>query len=417
MRRDPNDPLAESPAASLVGLRLAAGNRAVAGLLSRRLVQRKIEWSDAVKAGEAWNAGEKLVGNIRRIPLEGLGEGMQTDSAKRWKKDPKDPKKGKLVDEPTEIAALSPEKAKGKAIVLVPAKLDATQKIEVVVFLHGWTEGTHRPYAGWRALVMAPAKPTTKKKTPKEVAAEELLERLRRGRNEKDVAPVRDVALDEVAQQLEESTHTQTVIVLPQGGLHSQFGKAGHTTFEADAYVKEVVGRLQTEDVWKDAKGKKAEKAPEVGRVTMAGHSGAGATLSKLAGSSKISGDLVLYDAIHGDEVRPIIRWTEQRLNEALAAVKKDPDQAETYLKRAQKLRGYFSSDYRGNYKPLVDAIDAWFKTNGAKLGKYEAAVRANFVVKPVALTHEELMRGTKAGTARAKNTGGIYDALTGLRR
>ena len=144
---------------------IAAGNRAVAGLLSGRMVQRKIEWSDAVKAGEAWNAGEKLVGNIRRIPLEGLGEGMQTDKAKRWKKDPADPKKGTFVDEPTEIAALSPEKAKGKAIVLVPAKLDATQKIEVVVFLHGWTEGTHRPYAGWRALVMAPPKPSTKKKT------------------------------------------------------------------------------------------------------------------------------------------------------------------------------------------------------------------------------------------------------------
>ena len=315
---------------------MGAGNRAVAGLLSGRMVQRKTEWSDAVKLGEAWNAGEKLVGNVRRIPLEGLSEGMQTDVAKRWKKDPKDPKKGKFVDEPTEIAALSPEKAKGKAIVLVPAKLDATQKIEVVVFLHGWTEGAHRPYAGWRALVMTPPKPSTKKKTPKEEAAEELLGRLRQGRNDKDLAPVRDVALDEVAQQLEESTYTQTVIVLPQGGLHSQFGKAGHTTFESDAYVKEVVARLQTEDVWKDAKGKKAEKAPEVGRVTMAGHSGAGATLSKLAGSSKISGDLVLYDAIHGDEVRPIIRWTKQRLNEALAVVKKDPDQAETYLKRGR---------------------------------------------------------------------------------
>jgi hypothetical protein len=408
-RRDTEGPIAESAAALLVGSRLGAGNRAVARLLSGRALQRKLGWSDAVKAGEEWNVREKLVdGKVWRIPLEDLAEGMQTEKAKRGK--------GK---ESTEIADLSPEKAKGKAIVLLPAALDATQKIEVVVFLHGWTEGTHRPYAGWRTLVLAPPKRSTKKKTKAQLALEEELKRLRQGRNAQDTAPVRDVALDEAAQQLEESSFAQTVIVLPQGGLHSQFGKAGSTTFDADNYVKEIVKRLLTEKMWKNAKGKVVDKPPDVERVTMAGHSGAGATLSGMASSGTITGDLVLYDAINGNEVWPIIEWTKKRLNAALAYLKSEPDDGkkQAYLRDMQKLRGYFSSGYADDYKPLVDELNAWFRTNRRRLGTHEAKLRANFEVKPVDLTHEELMRGVKAGTARAKGEGNILDALKALRR
>jgi hypothetical protein len=407
--RDAGEPAAETAAASLVGARLGAGNRAVAGLLSRRALQRKMGWTDAVKAGEEWNVKEKLVGNVWRIPLEDLAEGMQTDKAKRGK-----------GTESTEIPDLSPEKAKGKAIVLLPAALDATQKIEVVVFLHGWTEGTHRPYAGWRTLVLAPPKPSKKPKTKAQLALEEQLKRMRQGRDSQDTAPVRDVALDEVAQQLEESTFTQTVIVLPQGGLHSQFGKAGGATFDAGNYVKEIVDRLLTEKMWKDAKGKLVDKPPDVVRVSMAGHSGAGATLSGMATAGTISGDLVLYDAINGNEVWPIIKWAKDRLNAALAVLKdkgKDDSQKEAYLRDMQKLRGYFSPIYADDYKPLLDELAVWFRTNKRHLGKHEAKLRANFEVKPVALTHEELMRGVKAGTARGQGQGNILDALKALRR
>jgi hypothetical protein len=410
VRRDANDAHAETAALAFMG----AGNRAVAGLLSARTVQRKMGWSDAHRSDQDWNFKEKLVGNVWRIPLEDLAEGMQTDKAKRRKKG------GGYYEESTELPELSPEKAKGKAIVLLPAALDATKKIEVVVFLHGWTEGSHRPFAGWRTLVMAPPKPSTKKKTKAELAQEELLERLRRGRDKDDKAPVRDVALDQVAQQLEESTFTQTVIVLPQGGLHSQFGKAGSTTFDAGNYVKEIVARLLTEKMLKDAKGKVVDKVPDVDRVTMAGHSGAGATLSAMAQSGTITGDLVLYDAINGNEVWPIIEWTKKRLNEALAIAKdtgRDRDQKRAALKGMQKLRGYFSGLYADDYKPLIDELSSWFRTNAKKLGEFEADVRANFVVKPVGLTHEELMRGVKAGTARGKGEGNILDALKALHR
>lgn len=57
------------------------------------------------------------------------------------------------------IPELSWESAAGKAIVLVPKSINAnaalkdpTAKVAVVIFLHGHTENTGRPFAGWRAL-------------------------------------------------------------------------------------------------------------------------------------------------------------------------------------------------------------------------------------------------------------------------
>ena len=175
---------------SILELQRTAGNRAVTGLL-----QRKVGWSDASKKGNAWNADEHTVGKVRRIPLEGLAEGLDAKVSGA---------SGRKLPE------LSSEGATGKAIVLVPAELDATGSIEVLVFLHGHTEGLHRPYAGWRELVEPkPAGP------------------LRQGIDAKDTAPVRDVALDQAEQQLEESGQSQLVIVLPQGGLYSEFSKTG----------------------------------------------------------------------------------------------------------------------------------------------------------------------------------------------
>ena len=52
---------------SILELNHRAGNRAVAGLL-----QRKVGWTD----GKKWNDDEHPWGEIRRIPLEGLAEGL-----------------------------------------------------------------------------------------------------------------------------------------------------------------------------------------------------------------------------------------------------------------------------------------------------------------------------------------------------
>ena len=409
-RHVPAAPPARSPQraalrSSLLDLGRHAGNRALASVL-----QRKVGWTDASQKGYAWNADERRHGKVRRIPLEGLGEGVsmsrKDDKARVWIVDDAKTGAGHFEWESTNLPALSTESAKGKAIVLVPAALDAKRGIEVVVFLHGYTEGTHRPFAGLRALDPVPGKPTPK------------LKDLRKGIDTKDVAPVRDVSLDEAEQQLQESGQTQLVIVIPQGGLHSQFSKEGTADFAAKAFVAEVVARLQTEKRWYDAKGAAVAVAPTVTRTTMSGHSGAGAALSAMASRGDVTGDLVLYDAINGStQLGRFVKWVQQRLDADLAALSAEPDDAKKlqYLQRAQKLRGYCTRGYLGVYVKLDDAINAWFKRNKAKLGALAPCLRANYTLEFLDVHHEELMRGSAAGTARAAGTGTLLDAMKGL--
>ena len=392
---------------SILALHRSAGNRAVTALL-----QRKVGWSDASQQGNAWNADERRVGKVRRIPLEGLAEGLDAK-----------------VKRPTgrKIAGLSSEGATGKAIVLVPAALDATASIEVIVFLHGFTEGLHRPYAGWRELV-DPKPPTAGQGK----VLEERLPRLRQGVDAKDTAPVRDVALDQVEQQLEESGHTQLVIVLPQGGLKSQFSKDGTANFDAGRYVTEIVTRLGTEKRWWGRAGKPIEASPSVRRVTMAGHSGAGAALSNMTneavrakrgvkpgkGSSALTGDLVIYDAINGSQLDRFIEWTTMLLDDEFAKLTDDgvTDEAKLFhLQVAPKLRGFTTDAYIDAYIALDDAINRWFASHSAKLGAWAGCLRANFALDFVDVSHEELMRGSLAGRPRAAGTGTILQAIQHL--
>jgi hypothetical protein len=374
-----------------------AGNRAVGSLL-----QRKVGWSDASKEGKQWNADERLVGKVRRIPLEDLKQGTDANVRRAG---------GRM------IPGLSSEAATGKAIVLVPAALDATGSIEVVVFLHGFTEGLHRPYAGWRQLV--------EKKPAKGPG------HLRQGVDASDTAPVRDVALDQAEQQLEESGHTQLVIVLPQGGLTSQFSKDGEQDFDAGPYVTEIVTRLQSEQRWLDGTGKPSGSAPSVRRVTMAGHSGAGAALSNMTdravkarrakkppGSAALTGDLVIYDAINGSQLGLFIEWTLMQLDDEFAKLT-DPgvtDEGKLFhLQYAQKLRGFTTDSYISAYIALDDAINRWFDAHGAKLGRWAQCLRANYSLDYVDVGHEELMRGSLAGKPRAAGTGTILKAIQDL--
>ena len=170
-----------------MGLQRGVGNRVVAGLLRPPpgAVQRDVGWKDASKQGRAWNVDERSVGKIRRILLEGLSEGLsgsRTDElAIKWIWDDEAKTEGHWKTEPTTIPELSSESAKGKAIVLVPNGLDATKKIEVLVFLHGFTEHSGRPYAGWRTLT--DPSPSTAGMKKKEA---ERLKRLRQGVDPKE---------------------------------------------------------------------------------------------------------------------------------------------------------------------------------------------------------------------------------------
>ena len=375
--------------ASVLNLHGSAGNRAVA-----RLLQRKVGWTKASTKGRGWNVGEQAVGKIRRIPLEGLGEGLGDEA---W------------------MPQLSSEHGRGRAIVLVPDALNAKQKIEVMVFLHGWTEDVStRPYAGWRALDKAPA-PSRKKMTD-----------LRRGVDPAlvpgvpDIAPVRDVALDQIEQQLQESGQKQLVIVLPQGGLTSEFDKAGGATFDSKTYVPKIIERLQTEGVWKDDQGNPTAAKPDVSRVVMAGHSGAGAALSAKAKAGGIESDLVIYDAINGlGELGRFRDWALRRLEEDLVAIKQLKTDAEVlrYLQGAPKLRGYasFTGSYITRYLELDDAIQSWFDASKTELGKWAGCLRRNYFFEYHHIEHEELMRGSDATNERAPGTGNVLDAINAL--
>jgi hypothetical protein len=262
------------------------------------------------------------------------------------------------------------------------------------------------------------------------------------------------VALDEAEQQLEDSGNTQTIMVLPQGGLHSNFGD-----INPGAFAREVIGRLKT------LLNTSASPDQIVGRITMGGHSGSGATLAKLAlasiasdkaakeaakmaaklgkpvespkpvASPPLTGDLVIFDAIYGlktDWQYGAFRdWALMRLNNDLAALKGKVTDAEKeqYLREAPKLRGYYSTDpahggsYVSIYVVLQNAIDGWFKQHADELGHYAGCLRENFNVDhPVPVSHEELMRGVKAGESRDLKIwkfhlqrGSILDALKAL--
>ena len=398
----PSSPLRGRPAAApILDLHRLAGNRAVASLVS---IQRNVGWTDAKSPeGYKWNQDERPVGKVRRIPLEGLTEGSYA-------------KAKKAVADTSAIPELTSESAVGKAIVLVPDALDATQSIDVLVFLHGHTEGTHRPFGGYRTLDKA---------VPK---ASPHMQNLRRGIDATDTAPVRDVALDQAAQQLDESGEKQLVIILPQGGLYSQFSKEGTQDFDAGPYVKEIVNRLATEKRWKDGAGQVVTSAPPVTRITMSGHSGAGAALSHMAdvsklgvkpgASSRIPGDLVIYDAINGDQLTSFTDWAIRRLDEDLLILT-DPafnDQDKlVHLRSAPKLLGYTTDSYIWQYIALDNAIEAWFTRNKAKLGQWADCLRANYRLEYVDVDHEELMRGSKTTGPRAKGTGNILDAIKSL--
>ena len=90
--------------------------------------------------------------------------------------------------------------------------------------------------------------------------------------------------------------------MLPQGGLHSQFSKDGKKDFEGRPVRQRRPVAAQGREALDGRQGERSlDVIPTVSRITMAGHSGAGAALSKMAdGRGAVTGDLVLYDAING---------------------------------------------------------------------------------------------------------------------
>ncbi|MBW3664440.1 MAG: hypothetical protein KY469_15170 [Actinobacteria bacterium] len=342
-------------AARVLELQRRFGNRAVQRSLLP--LQRAGGWRTGVTAG-GWNAEERRVesGSIRRIPIDGLPLGHQ------------DPTRSGAS------AVLTGESAAGRAIALVPERLDPTQPVDVLLHFHGHAETKSRPYAGWRQR--------TKDGT------------------------VRDVALDRIGQQIEASGMPQLVGLLPQGGERSDFGQT-----QSGAYVRAVFSRL--EEVGALAGGAK------LGRLILGGHSGGGRTVGRNLPRGKRKGGgvapamVALFEAINGHGERAVIEsWLFEQLD-ALRKVLTDPavapPQKEDALARAPRLRAYYrpgSPMYRPIHEKLAANIAAWLGRHAEAMQPYTARVAELAKVEPIATTHEKMVR-TTLGSALGAFKGG----------
>jgi hypothetical protein len=370
--------LVEPSPAEILDLQREAGNRAVAARI--RPLQRAGGWTGAdpttgtgIAPGEpqtGWNVEEHAVGAIRRIPLDGLTGGLQSN--------PKESASaGKLTNEQVAGAVKgaprsdpAKQKAQGRAIALVPSGIVATKAVTVFFHLHGNTEFESRGFGGWR-------------------------------QHEKS-AEVRDVARDRVAQQIEAANSTQVVGILPQGVNESDFGQ-----ISPDVYIRDAFDRLTEVGVWK--------KAPPSFRVVLSAHSGGGFTVGRMVKGWKgyqlpaNLKTLVLFEALHArpndpdpkrrfDQVADFGNWIEGMLSDHLAylndpAVSAPAKQAR--LDAATQVRLYWDPNkgYNAIYVRMGNRIDRWFTSNKAKLGANYQVLR-NLVVlvpKPGA-THEGIV-------------------------
>jgi LAS superfamily LD-carboxypeptidase LdcB len=371
---------------AVLELQRSAGNAATTRLIARRgdvaAVQRDDPkpvtpakpaggWTGADTRGEGWNTGERVLGKMRRIPVEGLALGKQTEKNAANK-------------------ALTDEEAAGRAIVVAPTTLDPTLPVDVMVQLHGYTETAKRPFAGWR--------------------------------QHKVTGEVRDVALDRVEVQMESLNQAQMVGILAQGGVQSQFGE-GDDAYSLDpvAYARDVLEKAVKARAWK--------VAPPLGRTILAAHSGGGHTVrhalggeldrKKRAKGPSAFAEVVLFDAITGPNEYTMAKdWVLARLNADLAVLtdkgRPDADKA-TYLKTSTRFRGYYAT-YATAYRNLDNEICSWFRTHAVELDAFGEELWTHYQVIDSGVSHEEVMRGSRKGdkkTPAAK--GNIADALRAL--
>jgi hypothetical protein len=191
-RRSPepeNEPDTGSGAGSLdpspdaiLGLQRSAGNSVVARAVAAqsRTLARLGGWADARPGG--WNAEDRRVGKVERIPLEGLSGGL-ADAAKR---------------------GTTGESSAHKAIAVVPDNVDWSKPVEVLLHFHGYGPGDREPT-------------TDDAGTP--------------------AGTVRDVEADEIEQQLQASGRSM-VAILPQGTATSGFSISDPAAYVSEAFTQ-----------------------------------------------------------------------------------------------------------------------------------------------------------------------------------
>ncbi len=300
----------------------AVGNAAV-----RLILQRKGGWPDASSKGKKWNdPTAKKVGKIWRIAIAGLKGG--TDK----------PFKGG-------DSAHTTEAADHRAIVLIPVGFDpdkpADKPVEVLLYFHGHTEAWRGRYAGYRQRSFKKQTEDIKKSG---VVSDDT---------------VRDVDLDQIENQIEQSGHSRMIGILPQGGPQHEFGD-----INADPYIKDVLERVNAE--YPD----QLKKVPTSWQVILSGHSGGGTEVNRILTSASKPANLkaiILFDA---ESMRGNIR---QRMTDDLRFLadpaKKDADR-QAYLEARPPVRVFARSNkdvtlrYAQMYISLVDETITGFTDN-----------------------------------------------------
>jgi hypothetical protein len=397
-RRSPA-PTRMSPT-DVLDLQREAGNHAVAGLL--RTVQRVGGWKDAdtragkgLAAGEpktGWNVEEHAVGAIRRIPVDGLTQGLQSavgaDGGKSLTKE----EVGGTVTGPARSESAE-QKGRGRAIALIPSTLKPELPVDVLFHFHGNTENASRGFAGYR--------------------------------QHKASGAVRDVERDRIAQQIETSGNSQLVGILPMGVNQSSFG-----AISPDPYIRDAFDRLGELGAWK--------AVPQKFRVVLSAHSGGGFAIEKMmrgrAGFQMPQnvGMIVLFEAnnnlksLKKGEKQAFTTWALGQLNAHLAYLSGPASNAEkrTYLQQATRLRAFYDPreghSYGDSiYVPLKDAIDGWFTADRrSALGPFLADMLSLFQIVKQSVGHEGQMRAGLGSALSAlpptPTTGGGRQPATG---
>lgn len=351
-------PSSTSPSGLLLQLQVAAGNRAVASMLAGPVpVAQRDEagWraGGTTKAGD-WNYATRDVGAIRRIPIEGLTLGNQRDFAgnERQKTD---------------------ESAAGRAIVLVPSALDATQTVDVMLYFHGFT-GRAADYAA-------------------------------SFRQHSQAGTVRDVDQDRIEAQIEAAGTKQLIAVLPIGVGTSDFGK-----IPFDAYINEVLGRVLAVGELKDRAGKPVTKVPARGRLVLSGHSGGGAkvvnSLNDTTGTKPA--EIALFEGFLWGGAIKVRNWMRDKLD----GVRKLPEaDRAAAIAKIPIFRAYFTTGggYAAGHGWLRTWLATWFEDHGKELGADRPALEARFKVEELTgAGHETVVRGI----GDAAKEGPLADAL-----
>lgn len=359
----------------------------------QRTLPACVGWTDANPGG--WNEGETLLGEVRRVPLDGLRAiNQEPDRDPRF------------------------EGADGRAVVLLPQGLDPRRPVDVLLHLHGYYPGC------------------------------------RQERGQGRTAPVRDRDIDRMEEQLQQSGRRQLVVVLPQGvgasvfsprrlpgdnnppdeaaalererpralrGARRDFDWTSTKGFDATALATEVLARL--------ASAQLLHARPDLHRVLLSAHSGGGDALGQILALPELAprhlGLVAFFDGINGpkEELPRVQRWLSASLGRDLARLRAlDPEGRRRYLREAPRFRAYHSqSAYYGplhddpevrhgeGLRPLRQFLDEWFAAHAALLGGEGSEgyrlLRENYQVqRSKDAMHDQLL-----------GSGALLDALSAL--